>query len=72
MPRVTFDATRRQAWEHGKKEIKFFMEQVDYQLDPGLGTDKFDTSVGLRASLDRHKRFTCEQVLGMATHSEST
>ena len=54
MPKVTFHAARRQVWEHGEKEIKFFMEQVDSQFDRTLETDKFDTIVSLLAGPDSH------------------
>ena len=72
MPKVTFDAARRQVWEHGKKEIIFFMEQVDSQFEPGLDTDKYDTIVRLLASPYSHTCFAFKQILGKATHLEFT
>ena len=72
MPKVTFDSARRQVWEHGKKEIRFFKEQVDSQFDPGLDTDKFDTIVRVLAGPDSPTFHSFKQIIGKATHLDFT
>ena len=62
IPKVTFDSARRQVWEHEKKEFRFFKEQVDFQFDSGLDTDKFDTIVRVLAGPDSPAFFSFKQV----------